>query len=432
MKRNMFGVFLVLFLLSPRPAAADHRFIVRDARGVTSLQQLCSSLGCAVLHGLDGTIGKIFLVTIPDSANPNTFLTMLSGHEEVLGVEPDLLLHLPLQPLAGVAPVGLWDSAPVHYFGATVWHGFAGQPASQIIRLATTQSAFHVTGSGIVSIIDTGVDPTHPVLASVLTKGYDFTRNGGTGSELGDVNQSTMGVVNGGSPVQVNPSTVAVVSPTAAAALQNPAYAAFGHGTMVAGIVHLVAPTAMIMPLKAFRPDGTGYTSDVLRAIYFAVQDHARVINMSFSFPDYSLEMLRAVYFAYQSGLVAVASVGNDGKEEWLYPAGYVGLVLGVASTTNHDTRSSFSNYGQPPVWVDAPGEGIVTTYPFGSYSAGWGTSFSTAFVSGAAAVLFSVGSQLTPVQVSAALSHAYYISPDLGYGRLDLYQAAFAAYDPN
>jgi hypothetical protein len=431
MKRNISVAFLLLFLLSPRPAAGSHRFIVRDAMGIASLQELCSSLGCAVLRGLDGTIGQIFLVTIPDSANPSGFLAMLSGHEEVLSVEPDLLLKLPLQPLAGIAPDGLRDSAPVHYFGVTVWHGFASQPASQIIRLAITQTAFNVTGSGIVAVIDTGVDPTHPVLSKVLTKGYDFTRNGGTGSELGDVNQSTMAVVNGGSPVQVNPSTIAVVSPTAAAALQNPAYAAFGHGTMVAGIIHLVAPTATIMPLKAFRPDGTGYTSDVLRAIYFAVQNHANVINMSFSFPDYSLEMLRAVYFANQRGLVEVASVGNDGKEEWLYPAGYVGLVIGVASTTDNDTRSSFSNYGQPPVWVDAPGEAIITTYPFGSYSAGWGTSFSTAFVSGAAAVLRSVGGQRSPLETSEALSHAYYISPDLGYGRLDLYQAVFDAHNP-
>jgi hypothetical protein len=317
MKQKIFIAFLLLSLFSPTPAAADHRFIVRDAMGIASLQQLCTSLRCAVLRGLDGTIGKIFLVTIPDSDNPNDFLAMLRGHEEVLGAEPDLLLQLPLQPLAGVAPHGLLDSAPVHYFGVTVWHGFASQPASQIIRLAITQTAFNVTGSGVVSIIDTGVDPTHPVLANVLTKGYDFTRNAGTGSELGDVNQSTMAVVNGASPVQVNPSTIAVVSPTAAAALQNPAYAAFGHGTMVAGIIHLVAPTARIMPLKAFRPDGTGYTSDVLRAIYFAVENRANVINMSFSFPDYSLEMLRAVYFAYQRGLVSVASVGLRRTSDW-------------------------------------------------------------------------------------------------------------------
>jgi hypothetical protein len=430
MKRQICLASLLLFLFSPKQAIADNRFIVRDTKGLTSLHQLCSKLDCTVQLGLDGAIGQVFLVTTPDAVDANRFLTVLENEPEVADAELDLLLRLPLQPLAGAPPTGLWDRAPVQYFGVTVWHGFANQPASQIIRLGVTQTAFNLTGSGIVSVIDTGVDPTHPVLANVIVKGYDFTRNGGTGSELGDVNQSTMAVVNSGSPVQVNPSTVALVSPAAAAMLQNPAYAAFGHGTMVAGIIHLVAPSAKIMPLKAFRADGTGYTSDVVRAIYFAVQNYAKVINMSFSFPNYSVEMLRAMYFAYQRGVVAAASAGNDGKEEWLYPAGYVGLVLGVASTTNNDTRSSFSNYGQPPVWVDAPGEGIITTYPYGTYSAGWGTSFSNAFISGAAAVLRGVQGQVSLLQASEALSHAYYISPDLGYGRLDLYQAVFAAQD--
>ena len=58
---------------------------------------------------------------------------------------------------------------------------------------------------------------------------------------------------------------------------------AFGHGTMVAGLIHLVAPTARIMPLKAFRADGTSTLADILRAIYFAADNGARVINMSFS-----------------------------------------------------------------------------------------------------------------------------------------------------
>ena len=61
---------------------------------------------------------------------------------------------------------------------------------------------------------------------------------------------------------------------------------------------------------------------------------------------------------------------------------------MGVASTNNSDQRSTFSNYGNKIVWVAAPGEGIVTTYPFGSYAAGWGTSFSSPLVSGTAALL--------------------------------------------
>ena len=121
-----------------------------------------------------------------------------------------------------------------------------------------------------------------------------------------------------------------------------------------------------------------------------------------------------------------MASVGNDGQQITVYPAGLAN-VIGVASTTNNDTLSSFSNYGQPPVWVGAPGEGIVTTYPYGTYAAGWGTSFSTPFVSGTAALMQSISMRLNQQSAAQAISNAQYISPDLGYGRLDANQAAVA-----
>jgi thermitase len=203
-------------------------------------------------------------------------------------------------------------------------------------------------------------------------------------------------------------------------------FAAFGHGTMVSGIIHLVAPTAQIMPLKAFHADGTGSLSDVLRAIYYAAQHNADVVSMSFDFTSYSRELENAVNYANRNGVICVASVGNDGQQITVYPAGLAN-VIGVASTTNNDTLSSFSNYGQPPVWVAAPGEGIVTTYPYGTYAAGWGTSFSTPFVSGTAALMQSISMRLNQQSAAQAISNAQYISPDLGYGRLDVNQAAVA-----
>jgi len=115
-----------------------------------------------------------------------------------------------------------------------------------------------------------------------------------------------------------------------------------------------------------------------------------------------------------------VASVGNDGQQVVVYPAG-LSNVIGVASTANDDTLSSFSNYGQPPVWVAAPGEGIVTIYPYGTYAAGWGTSFSTPFVTGTVALMRSVNTNLNQQSAAQALAHAIYISPALGNGRLEL-----------
>src|SRR5262249_13609211 len=180
-------------------------------------------------------------------------------------------------------PAALYDATPVSYFGTTVREGYVTQPAAQIIGLAATQNAFGVRGSGIVAVIDTGVDSTHPALAGALVPGYDFTRNRAGADEKGDVGQSTTAVIDQSTTAVVDQSTTAVIAQSSAAELNQPQYQAFGRGTMVGGVVRLVAPGAMIMPLKAFHADGTGYASDVIRAIYFAVHNHARVLNMSFS-----------------------------------------------------------------------------------------------------------------------------------------------------
>ena len=149
-------------------------------------------------------------------------------------------------------------------------------------------------------------------------------------------------------------------------------------------------------------------------------------MNMSFNLAAYSPEIKNAVDYATSKGAICVAAVGNDGKQALVYPAA-LSNVIGVASTTNTDQRSSFSNYGQGLVWVAAPGEGVVTTYPFGGYAAAWGTSFSTPLVSGTAALLLSVGSPCLPSQARQAIANAQPLTADLGNGRLDTYQAVQA-----
>jgi len=440
MKPKVLWVLLVFFWVWSSPAAADNRFIVRAPSGLTSLQQVCLTLGCNVAGGLDGSLGKVFLVTTSDLVDPNVFLQTLRSQPAITNAELDALLKVmqlgstptlngtapaSSQNTATAPPSGLSDTTPVNYFGVTVIHGYTAQPASTIIRLPDTQTAYNTTGGGTVAVIDTGVDPSHPVLQSVLVPGYDFTRNTSSGSELTDINQSSIG--SGASPVMVNQESAAILDQQSASNLQQPQYAAFGHGTMVSGIVHLVAPSALIMPLKAFKADGTGNLSDVLSAIYFAAQNGARVINMSFSLSTYSQEMATALKFASRRHVICVASAGNDGREEIVYPAALPD-VMGVASTTNNDTRSTFSNYGEDLVWVAAPGEGIITTYPFGTYGAGWGTSFSAPLVSGAAALMVGANMSFRESSAESALANAIWISPDLGNGRVDLYQAVNAA----
>src|SRR5260221_333816 len=216
----------------------------------------------------------------------------------------------------------------------------------------------------------------------------------------------------------------AVLDQRTVAVLDGSQYSAFGHGTMTAGIVHLVAPQAKIMPLKSFNANGTGYDSDILRAIYYAVKNGAKVLNMSFDYSSYSPELANAIKYANSKGVISVASAGNDGQQVAVYP-GALPSVIDVASTSNSDIQSSFTNYGPTPGWISAPGEGVVTTYPWGTYAAGWGTSFSAPLVSGTAALMLGTNWNCTYSTVSSGLAHAASISdPQLGHGRLDTYQA--------
>jgi subtilisin family serine protease len=227
------------------------------------------------------------------------------------------------------------------------------------------------------------------------------------------VNQHTVAMLDQHTAAMLDQHTAAMVDGTE--------YAAFGHGTMVAGILHLVAPTAQIMPLKSFHADGSANLSDILRAVYYAADNGADVINMSFNLTSPSQELVTAVNYASNKNVVCVASSGNDGKEEVVYPAGLKN-VMGAASTNNSDQRSTFSNYGDQVVWVAAPGEAIVTTYPFGFYAAGWGTSFSSPFVAGTASLVFNMLQVDTQTVAAWAIGHAKHIGPNMGNGRLDVY----------
>src|SRR5467141_989632 len=432
MKRRVWLAGALVALLWATPAKADTGVIIRTTGGLPALQVLCLlPTTCTIVGALDGTLGQVFLVTTPLPLQ--SFLGLLGGLTGFVDAEVNQLLNLVggLNILPTPIPATVMSNRTLVPYPAgsttSAWDGYVNQPAASIVGVQDTQKTFNVLGTGIVADIDTGVDPTHPALQGVLLQGYDFTRNQPGGSELNDTSPCPFMTCPpppcpSCSPAKVNQSTAAVLDQSTAAVLDGTPYAAFGHGTMVMGIIHLVAPTAQLLPLKAFHSDGTASLSDILRAIYYGVQNGANVINMSFDITMASTELQKALVYTNQSGVICAASAGNDGKMEIVYPAALQTDVMGVASTTDQDARSSFSNFGNAIVWVAAPGEAIVSTYPYNTYAAGWGTSFSAPFVSGGAALLHSLNPAINQSSGAVAVAHAVPLAdPMMGHGRLDL-----------
>lgn len=411
------------------------QFVVRTAAATSGA--VAERHGLRVAGQVDAQ--DIFLLNAAAGTDPIALLTELENDPDVADVEPNAPVFIP-ESLQGAnltqSTVSILDSLNnrilIPYFGSQVWTGYVNQPAAAIIRIADAQTSF-ATGAGTVAIIDTGVDPHHLVLQPVLVPGYDFTTNQpGFASDWADLAQSTVSILDQSTVsildqkylLQLNQSTVSILDQSTVSILDTSKLPkSFGHGTMVAGLIHLVAPTARIMPLKAFKADGSSDLFNVLRAIYYAAQNGARVINMSFSLAGSSDEFSRAVDYATSSGVVCVASAGNSGKEVLVYPAA-LKSVVGVASTDNLDNRSTFSNYGANLVSLAAPGEGLITTYPGNHYAGAWGTSFSTPLVAGGAALLLQLDPKMSPDKVAGSFSKAAKISQDLGAGRLDLFLA--------
>src|SRR5258708_15281858 len=187
MKRSLL-IFVVLIAIATagvQPAAAQNRYIVRTTGGLSSVLNLCSLLRCQVQGSLDGNVNQTFLVTSSTNIVVNLLNFTVNLVDSLLGIqsiEPDKLLPVPQTPLNSISS-GLSDTTLVNYYGTLVAHGYAAQPAAQIIRPSDAHNVFNLSCTGIVAVIDTGVDPSHPVLKPVLLTGYDFTRNQSGASE---------------------------------------------------------------------------------------------------------------------------------------------------------------------------------------------------------------------------------------------------------
>ena len=436
---------VALGMISFAPAAGQERYIVRVStaqlatptpiqslvNGLTSVLGL-SALG-SVLDPILGLQVSVSLISIDPGPNHDAAVASLLSDPAVLNVEPDVALAIPEVFGHVTAPTTPAPASPgllpavAHYYTSSAWTGYVNQPAATALRIPDTLRSFG-PGVGTVAFIDTGVDFTHAVLAPSLISGWDFTTNSPGGSDSSCcqtddpatfvLNDSTTSILDGGWGNILSPSLTSI---TSLLGLGPPK--AYGHGTMVAGLIHLAAPGAVLMPVRVFNSDGSTTLFRIVQGIYYAVDHGANVINLSFSSLSASQELTAAINYATSHGVIVVSSVGNNGGEITVYPAGLAN-VIGVASTNNAGILSSFSNYGQPPVTLAAPGEAVVTLYPGNGYAAGWGTSFSAPLVAGGVALLNQLDSADNQARAIRAFSTGSHPGPNLGLGLIDLYQA--------
>ncbi len=301
--------------------------------------------------------------------------------------------------------------------------GFEGEPmAMSDVRAAASSdySAFAQTNAPIqasqawsaasssatppvVAVIDTGLDINHDVFVqsgSVWTNPGEIPNNG-----IDDDRNGYVDDVHGWNFVS---NSAAMVDDD-------------GHGTHVSGIVlgatqditaiPLEPAKIRIMPLKFLDGNGSGSTSDAVKAIYYAVNNGAKVLSNSWGGGGFSNSLLDAIAYAYEKKVVFVAAAGNassNNDSAPTYPANYaVPNLISVAATTDLDGLASFSNYGSRTVHMGSPGSSIWSTYPNDLYGRASGTSMATPFVSGLAALMVREAPTMNGYQVKQLIFNA-------------------------
>ena len=220
----------------------------------------------------------------------------------------------------------------------------------------------------------------------------------GDGVTVAVIDSGLYGAADGESHEDIDPSKV--VSPYNAISGGTNVSDDHGHGTFVAGMIIAntnnsagiagIMPNVKLMPIKVSTKDRDASISDVIKAIEYAVDNGADIINMSLGTNDFSEALKTACDNAVEKGVIIVAAAGNDGSSKPCYPAAY-DSVIGVGSLTSDNLLAATSQYGES-VYVTAPGAGVVST---DNVSNGYKRSSGTSFASPEAAALAAMAKSI-------------------------------------
>ena len=331
---------------APPPASAT--VVLVDPTSLEDLETLCDDKGATILGPVEGT--SYYEVEVPAGVDVEDFLEDLSDELEVEDEEKD--------EGVGVPEGGGGTQAA---FVDDIFASIGTQPALAAIGVPTAHGRGFRGAGVVVAVLDTGVVANSPALVGRLAAGWDFVDGDANPSDVANgIDDDRDGLVDEG----------------------------VGHGTFVASLVLAVAPDAMILPLRILNSDSVGTTVGLVRAIQYAINQGADVINFSGGLAGSSQVVVQAVENAKAAGVYVVAAAGNRNAPTVDDPANR-SAVWAVTAIGLGGVKAPFASYGTD-VDFAMPGVDVLGAHPRSPWGlARWsGTSFSTALATGAFALL--------------------------------------------
>ena len=405
-----------------KPAYASNKLIVKfnDTINIAQANEMKNTLGVVKTETIKLTGAQIW--TLSGKTSVETALATYRNNPTFKYIEPDYTITtaatIPNDPSFGQ----LWGLNNTGQSGGT--------PDADI----DAPEAWDIQKGNpnlVIGVIDTGVDYNHTdLVGNIWTNAGEIAGDGIDNDNNGYIDdiRGWDFAYNDNNPMDVQ-----------------------GHGTHVSGTiagkgnngvgVTGVAWNAKIMPLKFLDDTGSGSTSNAISAINYATAKGVKLTNNSWGGGGYSQALYDAINAAGQQGALFIAAAGNESSNTDIlpaYPASYnLANIISVASTTNTDGLSSFSNYGLTSVDLGAPGSGIYSTLPNNSYGTYSGTSMASPHVAGAAALVWSQNPTWTAQQVKNALmntgdSIAALAGKTVSGKRLNVFNALAAANLPS
>lgn len=350
--------------------------------------------------------------------------------------------------------------------------GYASSWALQRVNAPAAWNTTTGSGSTVVAVIDTGFALTHDDLKDswLTNSGESGTTQAGDPCWTGVAQNKTTNDCdddNNGYTDDYRGWNFYLGDNNPQAGRLNPNGGAVAHGTETAGLVGAegnnntgiaaINWNTKIMPLQALSDDGPGYSSDIVAAIYYAVDNGADAVSLSLGGSSYDAPIKAAVDYAYSHNVPVVAAAGNCGSGTepgcssqpagtMSYPALFDHVIsVGASDSNNH--RASFSSYG-PSLSVLAPGSGTLvspTWTPANGTSlysgALYGTSFATPQVASLVSLIKSIRPNSTTDDIRALIMatatkipdmNGSFYTPELGHGVINAGSAITAASSLN